>query len=647
MTRTSAQTFSKPTEAPLRPVRLGAPEVMVERRPDGAILMRSPRQLAPYPKKQTERLAYWAQAKPERVFLVQRDAAGAWRTVTYAAAFAGVRSIAAALLERDVSPDRPIAILSGNDIEHALLGLAAMHIGVPYSPISVPYSLVSQDFKKLKAIIEILTPGLVFAADGKAFARAIAAAVPGDVEVAVTANPASDRPMTPFAKLIGTEPTPAVEAAHAKVGPETIAKILFTSGSTGQPKGVINTQLMLCANQSMMRGGLTFLGDGEPPVLVDWLPWNHTYGSNHNFGLVLDCGGSLYIDEGKPMPGAIAATVRNLRDVAPTIYFNVPKGFEMLLPHLSEDRVLRETFFSRLKVMFYAGAGLSQHVHDALQELAVKTVGERILILTSLGSTETAPAALACSWESERVGNIGLPLPGQEVKLVPQDGKLEIRLRGPNITPGYWRAPTITANAFDDEGFYKLGDALKFADPADPAKGLLFDGRIAEDFKLATGTWVSVGPLRTAMIAQCAPLVRDVVLAGPDRDDIAALIIPDIDACRKLAPDLAPNAAPAAVLADTRVRRAFAGYLEALSDPSRGTSARVRRAILLADPPSLDVGEVTDKGSINQRAVLAHRAALVDELYADPPPPRVIVAPSVPSPASAGGLGWGPTAKAS
>jgi feruloyl-CoA synthase len=353
---------------------------------------------------------------------------------------------------------------------------------------------------------------------------------------------------------------------------------------------------------------------------------------------VLDCGGSLYIDEGKPMPGAIAATVRNLRDVAPTIYFNVPKGFEMLLPHLSQDRALRETFFSRLKVMFYAGAGLSQHVHDALQELAVKTVGERILILTSLGSTETAPAALACSWESERVGNIGLPLPGQEVKLVPQDGKLEIRLRGPNITPGYWRAPTITANAFDDEGFYKLGDALKFADPADPAKGLLFDGRIAEDFKLATGTWVSVGPLRMAIIAQCAPLVRDVVLAGPDRDEIAALIIPDIDACRKLAPDLAPDAAPAAVLADARVRRAFAGFLEALSDPSRGTSARVRRAILLADPPSLDIGEVTDKGSINQRAVLAHRAALVDELYADPPPPHVIVAASP---------GWGPTAKAS
>jgi len=268
-------------------------------------------------------------------------------------------------------------------------------------------------------------------------------------------------------------------------------------------------------------------------------------------------------------------------------------------------------------------------VHDALQNLAVETVGERFFFLTSLGSTETAPAALACSWDTERVGNMGLPLPGLEVKLVPQEGKLEIRFRGPNVTPGYWRAPAITANAFDEEGFYKIGDAVKFADPADPAKGLLFDGRIAEDFKLATGTWVSVGPLRMSVAAHCAPLVRDVVLAGPDRDEVAALIIPDVDACRKLAPDLLADAAAAAVLADARVRNAFARFLDVLSQPGRGTSARISRAMLLADPPSLDVGEVTDKGSINQRAVLAHRAALVEDLYADPPPASVIVAASL------------------
>src|SRR3984957_16887093 len=612
--------------APLRPVRLGPASVEVERKPDGTILLRSPRALESYPEKLTKQLAHWAQAAPERIFLAQRDRTGAWRSVTYGQAFASVRAIAAALLDRELSPERPIAILSGNDIEHALLGLAAMHVGVPYAPISVPYSLVSRDFKKLKAIIEILTPGLVFAADGAAFAPAIAATVPQDVEVAVTANPASDRPMTPFTEFLDARPTAAVEAAHAKVGPATVAKILFTSGSTGQPKGVINTQQMLCANQAMIRGGLAFLGDGEPPVLVDWLPWNHTYGSNHNFGLVLDGGGSLYIDEGKPMPGAIEATARNLRDIAPTIYFNVPKGFEMLLPHLSEDRALRERFFSRLKLMFYAGAGLSQHVHDAFQELAVNTVGERIMFLTSLGSTETAPAALACSWESEQIGNIGLPLPGLELKLVPNEGKLETRMRGPNITPGYWRAPALTAAAFDEEGFYKIGDALKFADAAEPAKGLLFDGRIAEDFKLATGTWVSVGPLRMAFITHCAPLVRDVVLAGPDRDEVAALVIPDVEACRKRAPELPPDAAAAVVLAHPQVRKAFEQFLGALSDPRRGTSARIGRAILLAEPPSLDLGEVTDKGSINQRAVLAHRAALVEELYADPPSANVIVA---------------------
>ena len=625
MPRTLTKAHSAQSRPPLRPVRLGPADVLVERKADGAILMRSPHALKPYPKNITERLAYWAEAAPDRIFLAQRDDAGAWRSLTYAAAFASVRAVASALLERDLSPHRPIAILSGNDIEHALLGLAAMHVGIPYAPISVPYSLVSQDFKKLKAIIEILTPGLVFAADGGIFARAIAATVPMGVEVAVTTNPAGDRPTTLFAKLASAHPTPAVDAAHANVGLGTVAKILFTSGSTGQPKGVINTQLMLCANQAMIRAGLVFLGE-EPPVLVDWLPWNHTFGSNHNFCAVLDNGGSLYIDEGKPIPGAIDATVRNLRDIAPTIYFNVPKGFEMLLPYLEADHALRERFFSRLKVMFYAGAGLPQHVRNGLERFAVETTGERIIFLSSLGSTETAPSALACSWETAHAGNIGLPLPGVELKLIPAEGKLEARLKGVNITPGYWRAPALTSSAFDEDGFYKIGDALRFEDPADPAKGLIFDGRLAEDFKLGTGTWVSVGPLRSAFIALGAPLVRDVVLAGPDREEVAALIIPDLDACRKLAPELARDTPAAVLLADARVRKAFTHLLDALSEPGRGTSARVRRAILLAEPPSLDVGEVTDKGSINQRAVLAHRAALVEELYANPSPPNVIVA---------------------
>ncbi len=614
---------AKTEDAPLRPVKLGPADVVVERRADGSLLMRSPHPLADYPRNISERLMHWAAATPDRIFLAQREGAS-WRTVTYAQTLSAISAIATALLARNLSAERPVAILSGNDIEHALLGLAAMHVGIPYAPISVPYSLLSQDFGKLKSIIRTLTPGMVFAANGSVFARAVAAAVPFDAEVVVTLDPPTERSSTRFFELLDAEPAAAVDLAHAAVGPDTIAKILFTSGSTGQPKGVINTQRMLCSNQAMIAAGFAFLRD-EPPVVIDWLPWNHTFGGNHNFGLVLNNGGSLYIDDGKPLPGAFDATLRNLREVAPTIYFNVPKGYEMLLPHLAADRSLRATFFSRLKVLFYAGASLSQHVLAALQELAVETTGERIIFLSSLGSTETAPLALACTWDCERAGNIGLPAPGVELKLVPRDGKLEARLKGPNITPGYWRAAALNAEAFDDEGFYKIGDALKFYDAGDPAKGLLFDGRLAEDFKLATGTWVSVGPLRAAFIAHHAPLVRDVVFAGADRDHIAALIFPDVDACAKLAPGRAANGA-AALLADARVVAEFKRRLEAFAANATGASSRIGRAVLLVEPPSLDLGEMTDKGSINQRAVLAHRAALVADLYAEPTPPHVIIA---------------------
>src|SRR6516165_8032130 len=375
---TLAETRAMPGRPPLRPVRLGSPDVSVERRSDGAIMLRSPRPLSPYPKNLTARLIHWASTVPERVFLAQRDAAGAWRTLTYAAALQQVRAVATALLARGLSAERPIAILSGNDIEHALLALAAMHVGTPYAPISVPYSLLSKDFGKLKTIVALLAPGLVFANNGAAFARAIAAALPRDIEVAVTINPPAERATTSFAELLQTPASGAVEAAHARVKPDQVAKILFTSGSTGRPKGVVNSHRMLCANQAMIRAAMPFVG-AETRILVDWLPWNNTFGSNHNFGLVLDNGGSLYIDEGKPLPGLIDATVRNLREVAPTIYFNVPKGFEMLLPYLEADGALRKIFFSRLKVMFYAGAGLAQHVLDGFQELAVKTTGERIL----------------------------------------------------------------------------------------------------------------------------------------------------------------------------------------------------------------------------------------------------------------------------
>ena len=608
--------------APLRAVRLGLFDAVLDRRAGGDIHIRTSQPLGPYPNKLTERLEHWAKTAPDRVFLAQRDATGAWRTLSYSQVLREVRRIGQALLNRDLSPERPIAIISGNDIEHALLALAAQYVGIPYAPISAAYSLMSSDFGKLRYILDLLTPGLVFANDGAAFARAIEAVVPANIELAVARNPLSSRKTTMFADL-AAEPTKAVDAAHGKVGPDSIAKILFTSGSTGQPKGVINTHRMLCSNQAMIATGFAFVRE-EPPVVVDWLPWSHTFGSNHNFGLVLDNGGSLYIDDGNPTPAGIAKTARNLREIAPTIYFNVPKGFEALVAHFRADEQLRKNFFSKLKVLFYAGAGLAQSTWDDLTQLAVETTGERIIFLSSLGSTETAPMALACTWDFDRPGNIGLPAPGVELKLVPNEGKLEARLRGPHITPGYWRQDQLTREAFDAEGFYKLGDALRFVDAADPGKGLLFDGRLAEDYKLATGTWVSVGPLRAKFIDHFAPHVRDVVFAGIDRDDIAVLVFPDIEACRKLCPDLPASAAPVTVLNDVRVRAHFAALLGKLAQQNPGSSTRICRAILLEELPSMDKGEMTDKGSINQRAVLNNRAGLVDELYAKTLSPRII-----------------------
>jgi feruloyl-CoA synthase len=619
MTRGAAALAS---ETPVRPVDLRQHQVAVKRRGDGALLLRSATELGAYPEKLTHWLEHWAVSAPERVFLAQRDGSGAWRTLTYAQVLQEVRGIATALLQRDLSPNRPVVVISGNDIEHALLGLSAMYVGVPYAPISPAYSLLSSDFGKLRSIVELLTPGLLFASDGALFGRAIDAVVPPTVELVLTRNPPEKRRTTSFIHLT-TVPDAEVDRAHAAVGPDTIAKFLFTSGSTGSPKAVINTQRMLCSNQAMLLSGFSFV-QNEPPVIVDWLPWSHTFGANHNFNLLLSNGGTLYIDEGNPTPGGIAKTLNNLREIAPTIYFNVPRGYDALIPHLRADRALRENFFRRVKLLFYAGAALSQPTWEAFEELAVDTCGERIIFLSSLGSTETSPLALACTRDFPRPGNIGVPVPGVELKLVPTEGRLEARLRGPNITPGYWRQDHLTRDAFDEEGFYKLGDAVKFAEPTDPSQGLLFEGRLAEDFKLATGTWVNVAPLRARFIEHCAPYVRDVVIAGADRNELAVLVIPDLDACRALCGGTPSEINPAAILAHAAVRRHFATFLGKLAEDSPGSSTRICRLVLLEDPPSLDSGEMTDKGSINQRAVLRQRAALVEELYAQPLSPRVI-----------------------
>jgi feruloyl-CoA synthase len=611
-----------PGSARVREVRFGPTDVTLTHGVDGSMYVRPVHALEPYPPTLTERLEYWAAHAPDRVFLGQRRLDGNWRTLSYAQTRAAVRNIAQALLDRKLSAERPIAILSGNDIEQALLGLGAMYAGIPFGPVSPAYSLLSSDFGKLRHIFGLLTPGLVFAANGSEYRKAVHVVVPPDAELVVTEGD-SGRGATPFSALEGTCATDAVDRAYAATGPETIAKILFTSGSTGTPKGVINTQRMLSSNQEIVRAVLAFVKD-EPPILCDWMPWHHTFGGNHDFGFCLYNGGSLYIDEGRPVPGLMEKSVRNLKDVAPTVYLNVPKGFEALIPFLRDQPEFRQRFFSRLRLFYYAGASLSQPVWDELQHLAVQACGERILIFTGLGSTETGPAAMFPGWEVGRAGEVGVPAPGVELKLVPCGDKLEARLRGPSITPGYWRQPELTRAAFDEEGFYKLGDALRFVDPQDVSRGFIFDGRIAEDFKLATGTWASVGPLRMQFLALAESCVRDVVIAGQDRDYVAALIFPDLDACRALCPELDPGASASQVFSTAPVRARFQSLLNELAASSTGSSNRIVRAMLLDEPPSIDAHEVTDKGSLNQRAILSRRAALVEELYAEPLSPRVI-----------------------
>jgi feruloyl-CoA synthase len=488
--------------------------------------------------------------------------------------------------------------------------------------VSPAYSLVSRDYGKLGYVMRLLTPGLVFADDANKFADALEKNVPAATEIAASYGALPGRKVTPLAELMMTPLHPTLDASHEAIGPDTIAKFLLTSGSTGNPKAVINTQRMLCANQVMIRETMAFLKD-EPPVIVDWLPWNHTFGGNHNIGLTLFNGGTMYLDAGKPMPGGIEQTVRNLAEVSPTVYFNVPKGYESLLPYLREDKALRAKFFHRLHAMFFSGAAMSPFVWNSLDELGLRETGFRVPMLTGLGATETAPFSMSANPLTSRSGHVGLPVPGNDAKLVPSNGKLEVRVKGPNVTPGYWRQPELTAAAFDDEGFYKLGDAIKPSDPNDFNAGFDFDGRIAEDFKLASGTWVSVGPLRARFIAACAPLVRDVVIAGINRDEISALVILDLDGCRLIEPTLPPDDL-AATAAHPAIRDAFRERFAKFTTTSTGSSTRIARAILVDTPLSIDRGEVTDKGSINQRAVLDARVALIEALYSPRPPEHVI-----------------------
>jgi feruloyl-CoA synthase len=604
-----------PTKPPFRPIAYAPPDIRSERAADGSLLIRSATPLAPHDPSLARMFRAAAAAQPARTFLAERAGDG-WRTVTYAQARQLVDAIAQALIDRGLSAERPVMILSGNAIDHALLMLAGFTAGVPVAPISVAYSLQSQDHAKLKQIADLLEPGLVYVADTAPFAPALAAlaALTNGVEIVASRNGARRPGVTAFADLAQTNAGPAVEAAVAATGADTVAKILFTSGSTGAPKGVINTHGMLTANQQQLAQLWPFITE-EELVLVDWLPWNHTFGGNHNFNLALRHAGTLYIDGGKPLPALVTETVRNLAEISPTVYFNVPAGYAALLPHLEKDEGLARAFFKRLRLIFYAGAALPQDLWERLEAVSLRTLGARVPMTSSWGTTETAPLALAAHYLIERAGSVGVPAPGCEVKLVSAGAKLEIRVRGANVTPGYWKRPDLTAAAFDADGFYRPGDAMRLADANDPAKGLLFDGRLAEDFKLATGTWVHVGVLRVGVLAAASPALQDAVVAGENRGFVGLLAWLSPAGCQRL---IGGGGAPEGLTELTRhaavrahVRTAIARWNAAQS----GTSQRIARVLLLAEPPSIDENEITDKGYINQRRVLERRAAAVDRLY--------------------------------
>jgi feruloyl-CoA synthase len=583
-------------------------------------------ELPAYPRRVTDRLEYWAARTPDQVLVAQRGADGEWQRVTYQQALQRVQRIAASLAARQqqgrLSIDRPIAIISGNSVEHLLLALAAMYVGVPYSPVSTAYALAKSDLGKLRHVLQLLTPGMVVTFDGKAIEHAIASVMDTDIEVVADVAQLAGRQTTSLAELENPADNAALAVMHEAVGPESIAKFLLTSGSTGSPKAVITTQQMLCSNQMMLLQALPFTAN-EPPVLVDWLPWNHTFGGSHNVNLVLFHGGSLYIDDGRPVPGGFERTLRNLREISPTVYFNVPKGFELLATNLHKDAALRAKFFNSLRACLVGGAGISQHTRDALNAIALAEIGEPLPLISGLGSTECSPSVTFTMPDVQTAGMIGLPAAGNVLKLAPVADKLELRVKGPHVMPGYWRQPELAATAFDEDGFYRLGDAVRWADAADPEQGLMFDGRIAEDFKLSTGTWVSVGPLRANLLGALTPLVQDVVIAGLNQEYLGLLIFPQWLACAALAA-LPADTPHAQLAANAAVRAAIKQALQQHAAKHPASSTTIRRALLLIEPPSLERGEITDKGSINQKAVLRCRDEWQQRLYAEPAHATVI-----------------------
>lgn len=621
MSGSAAAVLTKPA---FRKVEWLARDIAVERRPDGVIILKSRTPLQPYEKHIPASLAKWAKQAPDRTWLAQRGGPDRqWRKVSYGEAKRTVDGLTQGLLNLGLEEGRPVTILSGNSIEHALMTQAAMQARLPAAPVSPAYSLMSQDHLKLKYLFNLIKPAVVMVQDGPTFEKALKALDLTGITIVHVLRPCEGIKSVSFADLAATPITQEVEDSIARIRPDTVGKLLFTSGSTGMPKAVINTQEMMCANAAQMMQVRPRDPNGPQSIVLDWMPWNHTMGGNAAFHPILVDGGTLYIDDGRPMPGQLEETLRNLREVSPTYYANVPAGYAALAAAMEQDDALCRSFFKNLTIMGYGGARLPDDLFDRMQALAVKATGERIVFYTGWGSTETAPTSTGTYWDTERVGLIGLPFPGVELKMVPCGAKYELRLRGVNVTPGYFGQPELTQKMFDEEGFYCIGDAGIFVDESDPLKGIIFAGRVVEDFKLTTGTFVHVGSLRTDAIAAATPVVHDALVAGQDREFIALLAWPNLHACRQITGN--PDATFEDVIRHPEVIARLKTGLEAHNAAATGSSMRIARVMLMAEPPSIDGNELTDKGYINQRAGLERRAALVEKLYADKPGADVIV----------------------
>jgi len=600
-------------------------EIDVDRRADGSILIKSRFPLKAYEPHIPAALAKWASQRPEHTWLAQRSGPERqWKKLSYGEAKRIVDALTQGILDLKLAPGRPVAILSGNSIEHALMTMAAMQARLPVAPVSPAYSLMSHDHVKLKYLFDLVKPALVLVQDGAQFSKALHALDLDGVTVVHVAGPAEGIASIAFADLAATPVTAAVAQSIAQITPDSVGKLLFTSGSTGMPKAVINTQRMMCANVAMMMQARPRDPNAPQSIYLDWMPWNHTMGGNALFNPALTEGGTLYIDDGRPMPGLIDETLRNLREISPTYYANVPAGYAALASAMEKDDALCRSFFKNLGLMAYGGARLPDDLYERMQVLAVRATGERIVFYTGWGSTETAPTSTGTYWDTERVGLIGLPFPGVELKMIPIGDKYELRLRGVNVTPGYYGRPDLTEAAFDKEGFYKIGDAGVFVDPADPVQGIVFAGRVVEDFKLMTGTFVHVGSLRTDAIAAATPVIQDALVAGQDRPFIGLLAWPNLHACRQIVGDA--EASYEDVVKHPLVLAALRNGLQAHNAATEGASSmRIARVMLMTEPASIDGNELTDKGYINQRAGLERRADLVARLYAEHPDQDVMV----------------------